>query len=305
MSREDDPPRRSALLSFRFLGTALLGSLVMALVCAFGPLSAQIALLGAFISILGGLFLSYLAQDDQRERQRAEVIERLAVPLSLAPDRELYAQYLAICNALTELAGKDDPVLRQTALLNLASIVSQIQSLASGTIVFSLTEAWRMVYEQLLRSPDIRKYRSVAWVRTADYWQDPPGRQSMQVNFEAAHSGVHIERIVILNDGMWPKEQLLPASNVLPWIEEQHNHGLWILLVRESELSHETDLLCDFGIYGDRAVGIQELNSHSRTLRFTLEFSPQAVRLAEDRWRRISLYAASLRSLLDKLPHDA
>lgn len=76
MPNDYPPPRRSALLSFRFLGTALASSLVMALVCAFGPLPAQIAILGAFISILGDLFLSYLAQDDQREPQRAEVIER-------------------------------------------------------------------------------------------------------------------------------------------------------------------------------------------------------------------------------------
>jgi hypothetical protein len=303
MSRDDDqPPRRLALWSFQFLGTAVAGSLVMALVSIFGPLSAQIAILGAFISILGGLFLSYLAQDDQRERQRTEVIARLAVPLALAPDRELYAQYLAICEALTALASNDDPILRQTALLKLASIVSQLQSLAGGSIVFSLTESWRTVYEQLLRSPDIRKYRSVAWVKTADYWQDPPGRQSMQVNFEAAHRGVHIERIVVLPHALWPQEQLLPSPNILPWIEEQHNHGLRIRLVRESELAREPDLLCDFGMYGDRAVGVQELDAHARTLRFTLEFSPEAVRQAAERWQRVSLYATSLRSLLDRLP---
>ena len=71
MSRDvDQPPRRSALLSFRFLGTALAGSVVMTLVSVFGPAMAQVALLGCFVSILGGLFLSYRAQDEQRERQR-------------------------------------------------------------------------------------------------------------------------------------------------------------------------------------------------------------------------------------------
>jgi hypothetical protein len=47
----------------------------MALISAFGPLPAQIAVLGAFISILGGLFLSYLEQNDQREEERAEALE--------------------------------------------------------------------------------------------------------------------------------------------------------------------------------------------------------------------------------------
>jgi hypothetical protein len=51
----------SALLSFRFFGTAVTGSVLMTLVAAFGPPSAQLAMLGCFISILGGLFLSFLA----------------------------------------------------------------------------------------------------------------------------------------------------------------------------------------------------------------------------------------------------
>jgi len=305
MPRDNKQPRRSALLSFRFLGTALAGSVVMALVSIFSPLPAQVALLGAFVSILGGLFVSYLAQDDQRERQRAEAIERLSVPLSLAPDRDLYEQYLAICRGLTALAGKADPILRQIALLKLASVVAQIEALAGGTAAFTLTESWRAVYEQLLRSKDVREYRSVAWVKTPDYWQDAPGRQSMQVNFEAVRRGMLIERVVIVRDGLWPREQLLPSNDILPWIEDQHNHGLWIALVRESDLARESDLLCDMGIYGDRGVGVQELDDQSRTLRFTLEFSPQAVRIAEDRWRRISLYAVTLRSLLDQLSPGA
>ena len=212
MPHDDAQPRRSALLSFRFLGTALAGSLVMALVSIFGPLPAQIALLGAFVSILGGLFLSYLAQDDERERQRCEAIERLSVPLSLAPDRELYEQYLTICQALTELAARADPILRQIALLKLASLVEQIEALAGGTAVFNTTESWRAVYEQLLRSKDVREYRSVAWVKTPDYWQDAPGRQSMQVNFEAVRRGVLIERVIIVCDGLWPRNSSCPRA---------------------------------------------------------------------------------------------
>ncbi len=305
MPRNDRQFRRSALLSFRFLGTAVLGSLTMAFISAFGPLPAQIAVLGAFISILGGLFLSYLGQSDQREEERAEALERLSVPLSLAADHELYEQYLTICRGLTELTAKADPILRQIALIKLASVAGQIEGLAAGTAAFSMTESWRTVYEELLRSPDLREYRSVAWAKTADYWQDPPGRQSMQVNFEAVHRGVLIERVIILPEQLWPRSEIVPTAKILPWIEDQHNHGLWVTLVRESDLAREPDLLWDMGIYGDRAVGVQELDVQSRTLRFTLDFSTQAVRIAEDRWRRISIYATSLRSLLDQLPPGA
>src|SRR4051794_11978041 len=97
------PSRRPVLLDFKFAATALVGSLVMALVATFAPLSAQIAVLGAFVSILGGLFLAYLEQEGPREVRRNEIIERLAVPLTLAPEQDLYDQYLAICRGLTAL----------------------------------------------------------------------------------------------------------------------------------------------------------------------------------------------------------
>src|SRR5581483_5407940 len=125
----DGPPRRSVLLSFRFLGATLAGSLVMGLVAAFSPLPGQIAILGVLVSSLGGLFLSYLEQEEERERQRAQLIENLSVPLALAPDAELYQRYMAICRGLTELTHQSDPILRQIALLKLSSVASQIDSL--------------------------------------------------------------------------------------------------------------------------------------------------------------------------------
>jgi hypothetical protein len=304
MSRNARLPRRSVLLSFKFVGTALLGSLTMALVSALAPLPAQVAVLGALVSILGGLFLSYLDQEDERERRRNEALERLSVPLALAPDHELYDRYLAICRSLTQLASQADPILREIALLKLASVAGQIESLAGGTVVFAGTEAWRTVYEQILRSPDLREYRSVAWVRTRDYWQDQPGRQSMNENYQAARRGLFIERIVILSDELWPRVQLFPSGEILPWIQGQHDHGLRLRLVRESDLGSEPDLLVDMGIYGVRAVGIQELDDRCRTLRFTLTFDAQAARLASDGWQRLLLFTTSFRSLLDQADTD-
>ena len=154
--------RRSVLFSFRFLATAIAGSVLMALVSTFAPTPAQLAMLGAFISILGGLFVSYLGQEEQRERDRAEAIRSLSVPLTLAADPELYARYQEIARALTALSRRTDPILRRIALLKLASVNEQIDSLANGKIVFAVTEAWRTVYEELLRSSDLRQYRSVA-----------------------------------------------------------------------------------------------------------------------------------------------
>jgi hypothetical protein len=126
----------------------------------------------------------------------------------------------------------------------------------------------------------------------------------MQVNFEAAHRGVLIERIIILRDDLWPPGAPLPQEAILPWVQEQHNHGLWLTLVREGDLAPEPDLRCDVGIYGNLAVGTQEVDDRARTCRFSLSFDPQEVRLARDRWRRLSLYALSFRELLDKQERD-
>jgi hypothetical protein len=299
------PPHRKPLLNLSFVAATAIGSLVMGLVCTFAPIEAQIAVLGVIVSVLGGLFLGYLEQEAERERRRADMIERLAVPLTLAPEHDLYAQYLAVCRCLTDLAEQTDPILREIAHLKLASVVGQLEPLASGTALFAGTEAWRTVYEKILESPDLKEYRSVAWVRTKEYWQDPPGRQSMRANFTAVRRRVHIERIVILRDDLWPKDHPLPTGDIRAWVEEQHNHGVWVVLVRESDLASEPDLLADVGIYGGRAVGTQELDERCRTVRFTLTFDPQAVRLARDRWDRLYLFATPYRTLLDRAPPGA
>jgi len=80
------------------------------------------------------------------------------------------------------LAKQSDPVLRDIALLKLSTIAEEMKSLAKGQVVFSGTESWRTVYEEILQTPGLRDYLSVAWVKTSDYWQDPPGKQSMRVN---------------------------------------------------------------------------------------------------------------------------
>lgn len=297
-----ESPRTKSLFSLSFVGATTVGSLVMGLVCTFAPIEAQIGVLGAFVSILGGLFLSYLEQEAEREHRRAEMIGRLTIPLLLANDHDIYLPYQAICKTLADLTKQTDPILREIAGLKLASIVDQLSPLADGTALFAGTEGWRTVYEKLLESADLKKYRSVAWVRSKDYWQDAPGRQSMEANFAAINRGVRIERILILREDVWPKHELLPVGELLAWVENQHNHGVWIVLAREPDLMAEPGLLVDMGIYGTRAVGTQELDERCRTLRFSLTFDPQAVRLAQDLWDRLYLFSTSFQSLLDRAP---
>ncbi|MHB0958795.1 MAG: hypothetical protein ACYC0X_15380 [Pirellulaceae bacterium] len=219
---------------------------------------------------------------------------------ALRPHPELLVACHAIRHSLCDLARQSDVILRDAAAVRLAAIQEEVRTLASGRIVFTGTEAWRAAYERVLRTPGLGRYHSVAWLRSDDYWRDAPGRHSMQLNYDLIQLGVSIERTLILNDYFWPPAAALPAKVICQLIEEQYKRGILIRLVRESEIESERELLADFGIYGYRATGQLELDEQCRAVRFTLDFTPQAMRLFEDRWRRLSLFAVSFRELLDR-----
>ncbi len=114
----------------------------------------------------------------------------------------------------------------------------------------------------------------------------------MQLNYELAARGVRIERVLILPPGLWPEGRVAPAAAIRRWIDEQRSAGIAISLIREGDLAAEPDLVGDFGIYGDIAVGAHELDGGSRTVRFLLSFDPRSLKLARDRWERLLLFAA-------------
>lgn len=203
-------------------------------------------------------------------------------------------------NALARLSASADPLLRDLATLKLAEVGSEIDELGRGRVVFEGTEAWRTAYERLLLSPDLGEYRSVAWAKTEDYWQDAPGLHSMQVNFQAIDQGVQIERIVILGWNLWRPESNLPLEKTRRWLDDQHYRGISVFLVRETDLVGEPDLARDFGIYGQRATGEQELDGESRTARFVLYFDAASIRLAHERWDRLKLFAVPYGELVDR-----
>ncbi len=284
------PRKRSVLLSFRFLTTSIAGSLVMSLIYVFGTIEAQLAALGTMVSILAGILISFIEQQSENERMREELLARLQVPISLLRHPQLFQSYSGLSDRLTQIAAQDDDVLREFALLKLSSIDNQLALLSRGEIIFSSTESWRTVYEQLLQSSEIGCYRSIAWVKSSTYWQDVPGQKSMELNFRLIQDGLVIQRLVIIRDSIWPISGPLEGE-ILTWLEQQHASGIQVSLIRESSLVSEPDLKVDCGIYGDRAVGIQELDEDSRTIRFSLQFDPTVVRLFEDRWARLQLYS--------------
>ena len=200
-----------------------------------------------------------------------------------------------------KISQSSDLIYRKFALESLRQFADTVSTIADGTIVFEGTETWRIAYEHLLRSPGLHNYRSVAWVRTANYWQDGAGQQSMQLNRELHSSGrLKIERIAIIDDTLWPTNYDLPVERVRQWIAEQFSDGIDIRLVLESALASEPDIKQDMGIYGSRAVGIQTLDSICRTVQFSLSFDFEQVKAAEDIWQRLRVYSLPYSYVLDQ-----
>ncbi len=251
-----------------------------------------------------GTLLSFLAALVWQTGIRRSSVEPtlLETPFYLAHDAEVFDRYRKLAREMLRISGRSDPIYRKCALSELDSSVAHIATIGDGKIVFEGTEAWRLVYEKLLRDPSVTIYRSVALVRNPAYWQDGAGTQSMQLNFELiSQSVVTIERTVILADDLWPPDADQPIESLRQWIHEQSVHGIWIRLVRESALISESELLRDMGIYGFSAVGFQEFDAdHLRTSRFTLDFEFSAVREAEDRWNRLNVYSSAYKDLLDQ-----
>lgn len=283
-----------------FLPAAVISTAVL-VVCALAPVSVQIATVG----IIAAMIVALLLAREERERALAGDSDLSQQSLLIAKDDEALEQHRTLTRALARIVENADPLFRSLALQRTRVLADNADELAAGTIVFEDTETWRIAYEQLLRSPGLYLYRSVALVHSPAYWQDEPGRQSIRLNFELQDAGtLSIERTIVIADDLWPSNEHLPTESLQRWIDEQHNHGIWLRLVRLSSILNEPDLQSDFGIYGTRAAGVQELGFQSRTARFILTFDFDRVREAEARWDRLTVYATSYRDLLDSPEFD-
>lgn len=262
--------------------------------------STQLAIVGALAAFLVGAAFVWNGASN-RERQKWDgVLKTLPIPFALAAEPGFFGEYAKIAESMTKIVKHPDLLFLDLARDRVENIAGQVSLLAQGDIVFEGTETWRTAYQRVLETLRVKSYYSVAWVRTNDYWNDAPGRQSMKVNYDLIERGFRIERIHILPDELWPVEKKLPVGGILEWLVEQQGRGIHVSLVRESDLANEPDLLADFAIYGDRGIGTQQLDDHSQTLRFTLSFDQPKIRQALGRWERLALFSKSFQNLMDQ-----
>jgi hypothetical protein len=295
MSREGNEFWR-ALLGVRFLGPAVLGSALMILAALFGATAFQLAALGCLVSVASGFALVYLS----RPRDRAAEVKQPIVPPALATHPQLSRLYQVVSETLIAVAGRPDGNLKEAIVQKLVALGVQFRAVASGTVASGGAESWYVAHDAVLTIPDLREYRAVVWVRTAGCASDPAVQESLRATFAAAHRGVLVERILVLPESLWPDGRLLPTDDIFPWIEEQHNHGLRVILLRGRDLATESELSVDTCVFDDWAVGTRDLDDRSRTVRVALDFTPATVRAALDRMERLFHLGISVRNLLDR-----
>ncbi len=275
-----------------------IGAAILVLIFAwFAPPAWLNVVVGLLACVLLGVAIELLRRTDRSDGQ-GETVQLL---LSLARDDEISDLHRELAQSLLAISERRDPIYRQSALEQLEELAEGLCMLGEGRIEFMTTESWRLAYEELLRSPGLYQYRSVAHVETPHYWQDGPGQLSTRLNLELQAAGTLIvERTVILADHLWREDTLFPVDPIHAWIDEQCRHGIALRVVRESALATEPEVVSDLGIYGTRAVGRQQLDPSGHTMRFILSFDVDEVCRAEQLWERLNVYAVSYRDLLDQ-----
>ena len=279
----------------------LVGSVLMAIVCSFGSLETQIAVLGTYISIIGGLALEILGHQNADEKKLESLDLLIRASRGIAKDLPMAQEFEKIVEGIQASLNIESELFQELAVEQLAAVGKQTEQLGRGVITFNETEAWRIAYEKVLRSKEVSRYYSVSLIRSTDYWQDEPGKRSIALNYQLQdEKRLNTERIAIMSESVWARLADRPKSPIFEWLLDQYTNGIWTELVRESSIIDEPDLLLDCGRYSDVAVGYQYLDSKSRTTRFTLSFNSADIEAAKQQWERLTLFSISMKQLLDQ-----
>jgi hypothetical protein len=130
--------------------------------------------------LLAALVVWPLLVDRQRQRKWDTIISSIPVPFDLALTPGFFKEYTRISESLVKIAKHSDLLFRDLALTRIEGVAGEIELLARGQIIFHATETWRTAYQHILETLRLKTHYSVALVRTGDYWNDSPGRQSMR-----------------------------------------------------------------------------------------------------------------------------
>jgi hypothetical protein len=232
------------------------------------------------------------------DRWKALLRQLMASSSPAERDTEQLGQQLRALSK--QLAQPGSPVFEREARMRLRTVGKTLEELNAETLSFKCTETWRSIYEEVLANCRSKRYLSVALINSDGYWRDQPGQCSLQFNYRLVKASYFVHRLFIIDDYFWPPAARLPENDLMRWIHQQYDQGIEISLVRVSELQLEPDLIADFGVYGDEAVGYQQTDQDGRTQRYELHFDATRVAAAEQRWNKLQLFSLRLETILDR-----
>ena len=145
-----------------YLGTPLAVASATAVASIVGPAWLPLSLLGTVI----GFSVAILVTRTLKTPLPVENAGIIETPFLLSHDKRVFDLYRRLAGALLRVSQQSDLIWRDLALERSQQVANEIEAFASGNIVFTDTETWRLAYEKLLRSPGTYRYRSVAVVRT-------------------------------------------------------------------------------------------------------------------------------------------
>jgi hypothetical protein len=276
------------LRSLEFWVTIIIGGLLLGFAFVLTDLRVQLATVGIYVTLLLGLVMATLIRVVSVDVAMSEAYE---ISQKIAQNPNVKEFYDSTIQPFCEIFAVKDDVFIDLVKSRLNEFRLQLATeFAMGTISFR-AEAWRVPYRNILNQPDMKVYKSVAWVKSEDYWQDQTGKSSIQFNYELIKSGKEIERIFIVRDSVWN------SSKIRNWIREQKDKGIKIAVAREGLIPVEEDLMYDMGIYGERAVGYQNLDENCRTTSFQLHFNKSRVEKANELFEKLKMHTLTLNEL--------
>lgn len=269
-------------------------SLIAAILLTLGAPLEGLALIAAICLIICLILLIYCSSTLKQISFAVHAL--INAPMRLAGNRRLMTIHVDIAESLVRMDKIPEPIFQEISQTKLNQIQDQLRQLAGGTVVYTNTEAWRTVYDQLLHSSNIHHYKSISWVRDISYWSHLPGANSWKTNYQLNRSGkLQIERIFILSDSAITDSRFAEPGRFWGIVNAHEESGIDCYIVEESSLPLESDLLCDIGIYGSHVCGEEIVEFEKGNTAFYLYFDLKKVTEFEERWKLLRAYSIRLR----------
>lgn len=254
----------------------------------YDDVGTRMLVLGILLALLISVVAHMAATVDRRIGKMEELSSRLA------DNDDLRNFYESTVYPLEEAYSNSDSCFRDFMEQQLREHLRPLHSYWREWKLKYEGEMWRSAYRQVLDQSDVREYKSIAWVKSKEYWQDPPGQESFRYNHELAkNKEKSVERIFLIRDSVWD------SSDVKKMIREDRDAGIHVRVAREERVPIE--LRHDLGIYGNRAVGYQYTDDQSQTDHFDLIFNPDEIQIARTHYEGLERWSLTEQELEEYL----